>query len=281
MKSRWEAVRLNRSLNIVPQSPAIMGVLNITPDSFSDGGQYLQFDQAISKAKQMHAQGADWIDIGGESTRPGAPAVDETEELSRVIPILKALKSELNVKVSVDTSKAVVMRAAIAAGVDMINDVCALQNQDALEAVADDPVPICLMHMQGSPRTMQDNPSYGDVVDDIKHFFDRRIEACLQAGIDTSRLVLDPGFGFGKTLDHNIEILKRFSEFKTFGLPLLAGLSRKSMIGAMLGDRPIEERMVGSVIGAIIAINNGADIVRVHDVLETKDAIEIWQRING
>lgn len=258
-----------------------MGVLNITPDSFSDGGQYLHFDQAISKAKQMHAEGADWIDIGGESTRPGASAVDEAEELSRVIPILKALKGELNVKVSVDTSKAAVMRAAIAAGVDMINDVCALQNQGALEAVADSPVPICLMHMQGSPRTMQDNPSYGDVVDDIKHFFDGRIEACLQAGIDSSRLVLDPGFGFGKTLDHNIAILKRFSEFKTFDLPLLAGLSRKSMIGAMLGDRPIEERMVGSVIGAIIAINNGADIVRVHDVLETKDAIEIWQRING
>lgn len=258
-----------------------MGVLNITPDSFSDGGQHLGFEQALARAKQMHTQGADWIDIGGESTRPGASAVDDTEELARVIPILKTLKDELAIKVSVDTSKASVMRAAIAAGVDMINDVCALQNEGALEAVADSDIPICLMHMQGSPRTMQDNPQYQDVVDDIKRFFDQRIEACVQAGIDANRLVLDPGFGFGKTLAHNIEILKRFGEFSTFGLPLLAGLSRKSMIGAMLGDRPTDERMVGSVIGAIIAINNGADIVRVHDVLETKDAITIWQQVNG
>lgn len=258
-----------------------MGVLNVTPDSFSDGGQHLGFDAAITQAKKMIDQGADMIDIGGESTRPGAQAVSVEQELARVIPILKALKSELDIPISVDTSKAEVMSQALAVGADMINDVCALQNPGALEAVADSQSQLCLMHMQGSPRSMQANPQYTDVVADIKRFFETRLEACAQAGIDSARVVLDPGFGFGKTLEHNIEILQRFEEFKTFGLPLLAGLSRKSMIGAMLGDREVNGRATGSVIGAIIALNNGADIVRVHDVLATKDAIDIWGKVNG
>ena len=258
-----------------------MGVLNVTPDSFSDGGQHLGFDAAITQAQKMIDQGADMIDIGGESTRPGAQAVSAEQELARVIPVLKALKSELDIPISVDTSKAEVMVQALAAGTDMINDVCALQNPGTLEVVAGSQSKVCLMHMQGSPRSMQENPQYTDVVEDIKRFFEARLEACAQAGIDSSRVVLDPGFGFGKTLEHNIEILQRFEEFKTFGLPLLAGLSRKSTIGAMLGDREVDGRVTGSVIGAIIALNNGADIVRVHDVLATKDAIDIWGKVNG
>ena len=262
-------------------NPRIMGVLNVTPDSFSDGGKYISFDSAMEQVKFMLAHGADIIDIGGESTRPGAPEVAEEEELSRVIPIVKAIKSKLDIAVSVDTSKPMVMKQAIEAGADIINDVCALQNDGSIEAVSDSEVDICLMHMQGSPRTMQNSPTYNDVVDDIKAFFTERLDACNKAGIKNNRLILDPGFGFGKTLEHNIEILKRLDELKAFGLPVLAGLSRKSMIGAMLGDRAVNGRVTGSVIGAIIAYKNGADILRVHDVLETKDAIDIWNRVDG
>ena len=253
----------------------IMGVLNITPDSFSDGGQHFDTADAIISAKQMIIQGADIIDIGGESTRPGAQAVSTSDEIDRVIPVIEALYRSTDIPISVDTSKPEVMELAVKAGASMINDVCALSADGALEVAAMLNVDVCLMHMQGSPRTMQQDPTYGDVVDDIKDFFSKRIEACIGAGIAEDKIILDPGFGFGKTLNHNLEILKRFDEFRSFGLPLLAGLSRKSMIGTLLYDRNVDGRVVGSVTGAIIAVQNGADIVRVHDVLETKDALTI------
>jgi dihydropteroate synthase len=255
--------------------PAIMGVLNTTPDSFSDGGQYFDTEKAIESAKRMISQGADIIDVGGESTRPGAQAVSTTDEINRVIPVVEALHRSTDIPISIDTSKPEVMKLAVKAGARMVNDVCALSANGALETVATLNVDVCLMHMQGSPRTMQKNPTYNNVIDDIKDFFDQRVQACVDAGIAEDKIILDPGFGFGKTLDHNLEILKHLNEFKSFGLPLLAGLSRKSMIGTLLNDRNVDGRVIGSVVGAIIATQNGADIVRVHDVLETKDALTI------
>ena len=262
-------------MTIQISKPMIMGVLNITPDSFSDGGQHFDIDKAIESAKLMISQGVDIIDVGGESTRPGAHAVSTYDEINRVIPVIEALYHSTDVTISIDTSKPEVMKLAVKAGASMINDVCALSADGALETAARLNVDVCLMNMQGSPRTMQKDPTYNDVVDDIKDFFSLRIEACIEAGIAEDKIILDPGFGFGKTLDHNLEILKRFNEFKSFGLPLLAGLSRKSMIGTLLDDRNVGGRVVGSVTGAIIAVQNGADIVRVHDVLETKDALTI------
>ena len=258
-----------------------MGVLNTTPDSFSDGGKYLNLDNAVTQAQRMISDGADIIDVGGESTRPGANPVPLVDEIDRVIPVIDALNSSAKVNLSIDTSKPKVMELAVERGANLINDVCALSMPGAMEVASSLDVDVCLMHMQGSPRSMQSNPTYADVVDDIKQFFDKRINACVNAGMSADRIILDPGFGFGKTLEHNIEILKRFNEFDSFGLRTLAGLSRKSMIGAMLGNRETDGRVVGSVIGSIIALNNGADIVRVHDVLETKDAIDIWSIVNG
>lgn len=262
-------------MTIQTSKPLIMGVLNITPDSFSDGGQHFDTDKAIESAKLMITQGADVIDVGGESTRPGAQSISIVDEIRRVIPVIEALHRSTDIPISIDTSKPEVMKLAVEAGANMINDVCALSADGALAAAAMLNVDVCLMHMQGSPRVMQKDPAYNDVVDDIKDFFSQRIEACIEAGIAEDKIILDPGFGFGKTLEHNIEILKRFNEFKIFGLPLLAGLSRKSMIGTLLDDRNVDGRVVGSVTGAIIAVQNGADIVRVHDVLETKDALTI------
>lgn len=262
-------------MTIQTSKPLIMGVLNITPDSFSDGGQHFDTDKAIESAKLMITQGADIIDVGGESTRPGAQSVSISDEINRVIPVIEALHHSTNVIISIDTSKPEVMKLAVEAGASIVNDVCALSADSALETVARLNVDVCLMHMQGSPRTMQKDPTYNDVVDDIKDFFSQKIEACIEAGIAEDRIILDPGFGFGKTLDHNLEILKRFNEFKSFGLPLLAGLSRKSMIGTLLDDRNVGGRVSGSVTAAIIAVQNGADIVRVHDVLETRDALTI------
>ena len=262
-------------------NPMIMGVLNVTPDSFSDGGQYLHIENAIVQAKKLQAQGADIIDVGGESTRPGAPAVLVDEEIDRVIPAIEALAQSIDIPISVDTSKTQVMQLAVEAGASMINDVCALQAPGALETVSDLGQDICLMHMQGSPRTMQKDPTYVDVVDEIKQFFDQKIEACIKAGIKQDKIILDPGFGFGKTLEHNLDILRRLSEFESFGLRILAGMSRKSMIGSMLNDRNIEGRVIGSVASAIIAVQNGANIVRVHDVLETKDALMVLQQVRG
>ena len=252
-----------------------MGVLNVTPDSFSDGGQFTQKEIAIHRAIEMVNQGADIIDIGGESTRPGASEVSLEEELLRTTPIIESLRQKIKQKISIDTSKPEVMKAAIEAGASLVNDVNALQNPGALENVCDTQVDVCLMHMQGKPRTMQQNPKYKNVIDDIKDFFDQRILACKEYGIDESRIILDPGFGFGKTFEHNLEIMNRFSEFKSFGLRLLSGLSRKSMIGTMLNNADVSDRVIGSVTAAIITVQNGADIIRVHDVSETQDALDI------
>ncbi len=261
--------------------PVIMGVLNITPDSFSDGGKYLDVQNAIVSAKRMISAGVDIIDIGGESTRPGAKIVSEIDEINRVIPVIDSLSSEIDTPISIDTSKPKVMKLAVEAGASLINDVNALQAPDALEVAAALNVDVCLMHRQGNSKTMQNNPSYVDVVDDIKQFFQQRIDACMQAGIAREKIILDPGFGFGKTVEHNYEILRRFDEFKSFNLRLLAGLSRKSMIGSVLNDRDVKGRVIGSVTGAIISVQNGANIVRVHDVLETKDGLSVWQATNG
>jgi dihydropteroate synthase len=259
----------------------IMGVLNITPDSFSDGGQYLTIDKAISRAQLMIDQGADMIDIGGESNRPDASQVSIDEEVGRVIPVIEALSKLINVPISIDTSKAKIMQLAIEAGASMINDVRALQSKLSLEIVASTAKDVCLMHMQGDPKTMQNNPIYTDVIDEIKHFFEQRIEACINAGISQNKIILDPGFGFGKTLNHNLEILRRLDEFESFGLRILVGMSRKSMIGTILNNRNTDGRTIGSVTAAIIASQNGANIVRVHDILETKDAFKVLQSVAG
>ena len=256
----------------------VMGILNVTPDSFSDGGHFIDLDQAIRQVSQMIKDGATLIDIGGESTRPGAEEVSETDELERVIPVLEAVKERFDVIVSIDTSKAVVMSEAIKCGAGMINDVRALQNEGCLAAVANSKIPICLMHMLGLPRTMQTNPQYNDLIGDIKAFFNQRIAACNQAGINQERLILDPGFGFGKTLEQNYHLLANFSDFNTYGLPLLAGVSRKSMIGNLL-NQTVDERLAGSISAALISVQNGAHIIRVHDVKETMDAIKILQAV--
>lgn len=256
--------------------PHIMGILNTTPDSFSDGGQHNTFDNAVIKAKQMLAEGATIIDIGGESTRPNAPDVALEEELQRTIPVIKALRAQSDCIISIDTSKAQVMAQAIAAGADIINDVRALQEPGALEIAAAANVPVCLMHMQGQPRTMQENPYYENLIEDIQAFFQQRIDACQQAGIKLENIILDPGFGFGKTLNHNYELLKRLDEFNLLGCEVLAGLSRKSMIGNLL-NKPTEQRLAGSLAGALIAMQKGAKIIRVHDVAQTVDVLKVWQ----
>ncbi|WP_191321694.1 dihydropteroate synthase [Colwellia sp. C1TZA3] len=255
-----------------------MGILNVTPDSFSDGGKYTQFDYALEQAERMITDGASIIDIGGESTRPGAEAVSEEDELARVIPVLKAIKQRFKIVVSIDTSKASVMSAAIDAGADMINDVRALQNEGCLAAVANSNIPLCLMHMQGLPSTMQNSPSYDNVINDIMVFFQQRIDVCINAGITRERLIVDPGFGFGKTLEQNLYLLANLSKFSQLGLPLLAGLSRKSMIGDLL-NRKVEQRLAGSLSAAILAVQQGADIIRVHDVQATVDALKVLKAV--
>ena len=257
-----------------------MGVLNVTPDSFSDGGKFFDSDLAIKQAKSMVENGAGIIDIGGESTRPGASAVTVNDELKRVIPVIEALTKEIHVPISIDTSKPEVMEQAISCGASIINDVNALRAPGALEMASKLKSDVCLMHMQGNPRTMQKNPIYADVVEDIKSFFKERIKACESAGIDLSSITLDPGFGFGKNLGHNIALLKNLSEFHEFGVSILAGLSRKSMIGALLGDKDVDSRMIGSVTAALIAVENGANIIRSHNVMATKDAVTIASKLS-
>lgn len=275
-------VNLPRGRKLHLDTPIIMGILNVTPDSFSDGGSYYQTDSAVIQAQTLLNDGATIIDIGGESTRPGAPDVTLEEELNRVIPAINAIRAHSEPRVSdciisIDTSKSEVMRQALHAGADIINDVRALQEPDALSVAAEFvDVAICLMHMQGQPRTMQSNPQYNDLFADINHFFKQRIDACKTAGIKPQQLILDPGFGFGKSLAHNYELLKRFDEFNHLGLPVLAGLSRKSMIGNLL-NRNTDERLAGSLAGALIAAQNGAKIIRVHDVKETADVLAVWQ----
>ena len=266
---------------MVVSQPIIMGVLNITPDSFSDGGLFFDSKSAITQAEVMVQEGAGIIDIGGESTRPGAPEVSVEDELNRVIPVIEALSSNIDIPISIDTSKPIVMEKAFNAGASIINDVNALRSEGALQMAASLQADVCLMHMQGSPRTMQKNPTYDNVVSDVKAFFEQRIEACKSAGIKLNSITLDPGFGFGKNLGHNIALLKNLSEFHEFGVSILAGLSRKSMIGSLLGDKDVDSRMIGSVTAALIAVDNGADIIRVHDVAETKDALTVWQQIKN
>lgn len=248
-------------------------MLNITPDSFSDGGNFLSAQSALDHAMAMVEAGASIIDIGGESTRPGASAVSVDEELARVIPMIEALRS-IPAVISIDTSKAEVMTAAVNAGAGLLNDVRALQEPGTLEAAAELQVPVCLMHMQGLPRTMQQTPHYDDVVEDVYTFLAQRVEACEAVGIDRARILLDPGFGFGKSLQHNLTLLAQLGRFTEMGLPLLVGLSRKSMLGTIL-DKQVDERLYGSLAVATLAAWQGADIIRVHDVAESADVIRV------
>ncbi len=257
---------------------AVMGVLNVTPDSFSDGGRFAVRDAALAQARRMVEEGAAVVDVGGESTRPGAQPVSVQEELDRVIPVIESLARDVPVPVSIDTAKPEVMRAAVNAGAGLINDVLALRAPGALDAAAALRVPVCLMHMQGEPRRMQDDPRYTDVVGEVRDFLKERMDACIHAGIPRARLVIDPGFGFGKTLEHNLELLRSLRAFAALGVPVLAGLSRKSMIGKALG-LPVERRLHASVALALMAVQNGARIVRVHDVAPTVEAIRMWEAV--
>lgn len=259
--------------------PLIMGIVNVTPDSFSDGGQFSDTRRAVEHGLQLIAEGADILDIGGESTRPGAAPVPVTEELARVIPVLEGLASS-NVPLSIDTQKPGVMRAAVAAGADMVNDVNALLAPGAMEALAGTQVAVCLMHKQGDPQSMQRNPSYADVVVDVRSFLLQRIAAAQEAGIGRDRIVIDPGFGFGKNLEHNLELLRRLQELVGLGFPVLAGLSRKSMLGRITGGE-VGERLYASVAAAVVAVTKGARIVRVHDVKATRDALAVVNAVEG
>ena len=256
--------------------PQIMGILNFTPDSFSDSGQFFSLDKALFQVEKMLKEGATIIDIGGESTRSMAEEVPETEELQRVIPLVEAVQKRFDCWISVDTSKAIVMQEAAKVGMDLINDIRALREPGALELAGQLNLPTCIMHMQGQPRTMQANPHYNDVVQDVYQFLSDRTQACLAVGIAKENIIWDMGFGFGKTVQHNYKLLQQLANFCDSGYPVLAGLSRKSMIGAVL-DKPVTERVVGSVAGALIAAQNGATILRVHDVAATADALKVWQ----
>lgn len=255
----------------------IMGILNVTPDSFSDGGLHNDRDAALYRAEKMLEQGATLIDVGGESTRPGAAKVSLQEELERVVPVVEAIHKNLDVIISVDTSTPEVITQSAAVGAGLINDVRALQRDGALAAAAATGLPICLMHMQGQPDTMQQAPSYEDVVKDIHQFLSERVEACAEMGIDKERLILDPGFGFGKALQHNYQLLNQLDNFHQLGLPLLVGISRKTMLGKVLNDKPADQRLSASLAAAVIAAMKGASILRVHDVAETADALKVVQ----
>ncbi len=265
----------NRQLDL--SRTKLMGILNVTPDSFSDGGQFIGQAAALRQVQQMLANGADIIDIGGESTRPGAKDVSLDDELARVIPVIHSIRQLYpDLPISVDTSKARVMAEAIAVGADIINDVRALQEPEALEVAVAAKVPVCLMHMQGQPRSMQHQPSYQQVVLEVLAFLQQRAEVCIAAGIARQQIIFDPGFGFGKSLAHNYELLSAMSQFVEKGYPVLAGMSRKSMIGQLL-NRDVAERLAGSIACATIAVMKGAQIIRVHDIKETADAIKIAQ----
>ncbi len=262
------------------ETPQVMGILNVTPDSFSDGGRYSAIEDALKQAQAMIQAGATIIDIGGESTRPGAPDVQLEEELIRVIPVIEALRAISDVWISIDTSKAEVMRQAVKAGADIINDVRALQEPNALMVAAEANVPVCLMHMQGQPRTMQSAPSYENLLQDVAEFLAERLQACEAAGIDKSKLILDPGFGFGKTLEHNYQLLANLEHFHQFDLPILAGMSRKTMIFKLLNKTPADS-VIGSVTCASVAALKGAQIIRVHDVEETVEAMKIIKMVSA
>jgi len=262
------------------ERPLLMGILNVTPDSFSDGGSYNRLDAALAHAERLLADGADILDIGGESTRPGAPYVSPEEELQRVLPLLERLAA-LQVPLSLDTRRTSVMRAALQAGaVDLINDVSALEDDGALALVAAAKVGICLMHKQGNPDTMQQQPDYADVVQEVGSYLARRIELCLAHGIARDRLLADPGFGFGKTLEHNLDLLRELPQLEALaGVPLLVGMSRKSMLGAITGEPQPDQRLGASVAAALLAAQRGAKVIRVHDVKATHQALQVWQAL--
>ena len=256
--------------------PLVMGILNVTPDSFSDGGKFIDLNKAVSHARQMVDGGVDIIDVGGESTRPGAAPVSVEAECDRVIPVIEAIRTETEVALSCDTSKSEVMQAAATAGIDLINDVYALRAEGATHVASTSGLPVCLMHMQGEPRTMQGNPAYENLTGEIRSFFEERIAACVAAGIERDKLILDIGFGFGKTPAHNLTLVNRLRSFLDFNLPLLVGLSRKSTIGQIVDDR-----LTGSLAGGLAALERGARIIRVHDVAETVAAVRVWRSIQA
>jgi dihydropteroate synthase len=259
--------------------PRVVGILNVTPDSFSDGGQYASVDDAVAHGLRMVEEGADMLDIGGESTRPGSDDVPVDEELRRVLPVLQQLVARTGVPLAIDTSKPEVMRAAVAAGAGMVNDVYALRREGAMDAVAELGVPVCLMHMLGEPRSMQDDPQYDDVVGEVHRFLTDRLFACELAGIDRRKVMVDPGFGFGKNLEHNLALLRALERFASLGSGVYVGMSRKSMIGTLTGRQVPAERMAGSVAAAVIAVQRGARMVRVHDVAATVDALAVWNAV--
>lgn len=258
--------------------PRVMGIVNVTPDSFSDGGHHATVDAAVAHGLRLVDEGADVLDVGGESTRPGAEPVDEATEMSRVLPVVEALAARTEVPISIDTTKPAVMRAALAAGAGMVNDVMALRGDGALEAVAASKAAVVLMHMAGEPRTMQDAPAYDDVVGEVHRFLAERVFACEMSGIEKRRLVIDPGFGFGKALEHNLALLAQLKCFTEIGVPVLAGLSRKSSLGQITG-RAVGDRLSASVAAHLIAVQNGAMLVRVHDVAATVDALKVWAAV--
>ena len=269
----------NRELDL--SYPAVMGILNVTPDSFSDGGCYQRVDEALYHAETMVGQGAVMVDVGGESTRPGASPVSEQEELDRVVPVVEALARSVDVCISIDTSTPSVMTAAATAGAHFLNDVRALERDGALEAASMTGLPVCLMHMKGVPASMQNNPLYRNVVADVWDYLDKRLSAAESAGLNKTQLLVDPGFGFGKSYEHNYELLQRLDELQTLGVPVLAGLSRKTMIGQACGQTLPAERVVGSVAGAVVCAMKGAAILRVHDVMETVEALKVVRAIQG
>lgn len=260
--------------------PRVMGIVNVTPDSFSDVGQHASCEAAVAHGLRLVEEGADVLDVGGESTRPGAEPVDEATEIARVVPVIERLVAAIPVPVSVDTTKPGVMRAALAAGAGMVNDVRALRDEGALDAVASSRAAVVLMHMQGEPRTMQQSPHYEDVVGEVHRFLAERLFACEVSGIDKRRIVVDPGFGFGKTLEHNLALLAQLVRFTELGVPVLAGLSRKSCLGQITG-REVDQRLVASVAAHLIAVQNGAMLVRVHDVAATVDALKVWAAVGA
>lgn len=264
--------------SLLVDRPVVMGVLNVTPDSFSDGGQFAGRDAALLHAEAMLADGAAILDVGGESTRPGAADVPEAQELDRVIPVIEALQNLTDVPISIDTSKPAVMEQAVSAGAAMINDVRALGENGALEMAASLGVPVCLMHMRGQPRTMQDAPEYDDVTAEVRAFLAGRRDASVAAGVPQSRILLDPGFGFGKQHRHNVELLANLRQLTELGQPLLVGLSRKATLGALTG-RDVDDRLAASVAAALIAVMQGARVVRAHDVRETVDALTVWRNV--
>ncbi|CAM0998682.1 dihydropteroate synthase [Rhodanobacter sp. Root179] len=259
----------------------VVGILNVTPDSFSDGGLHDSVEAAVAHGVRMAEEGADMLDVGGQSTRPGAAEVSLEEELQRVVPVVEQLVARTSLPIAVDTSRPEVMRAAVAAGAGMINDVYALRRDGAMDAVAELGVPVCLMHMQGEPRSMQDEPHYDDVVGEVHRFLTDRLFACELAGIDRRKVLVDPGFGFGKTLEHNLALLSALEQFANLGSGVYAGLSRKSMIGTLTGRSVPGERQAGSVAAALIAVQRGARMVRVHDVAATVDALAVWRGVHA